>query len=93
MPQGDLIFLHWVATVYAVVQRGVPTPPSRQIASFYREKILSGELPAGTQLPSIVALAAEWQVATNTAKKAVRILLAEGLVETVVGFGTFVAKR
>ena len=79
--------------MYAVVDRGTPIPPSRQIAAFLRGQIESGELPPGAALPSIVRLASEWGVATNTAKKALQILKAEGLVVTVGGFGTFVAER
>jgi GntR family transcriptional regulator len=44
-------------------------------------------------LPSIVALAAEHRVTTNTVQKALRILKDEGLVTSVPGYGTFVAER
>jgi GntR family transcriptional regulator len=72
------------------VQRGTPVPPSRQIAASLREKIASGVLPADTQLPSQLALAAEYDVSRETAAKAVRILRDEGLVQVVPGYGTFV---
>jgi len=76
-----------------VVQRGVPEPPSRQLAAIIRARIESGELPPGTALPSIVKLAEEYDLATATVNKALRLLKAEGLVVGVSGHGTFVAER
>jgi GntR family transcriptional regulator len=76
-----------------MVQRGRPQPPSWQLAALLRAQIASGELGPGTMLPSIVALAAEHRVTTNTVQKALRILKDEGLVTSVPGYGTFVAER
>lgn len=75
------------------VQHGVPEPPSRQLAAILRAQIGSGELPPGSALPSIVKLAEQYQIATATVTKAIRILKDEGLVFGVMGHGTFVAKR
>ena len=68
-------------------------PPSRQLAALLRAKIQSGELAPGDALPSIVALATEHGVTTNTVQKALRILKDEDLVESVPGYGTFVSER
>lgn len=76
-----------------MVTRGTPQPPSQQLAALLRAKIESGELAPGTALPSIVNLATEHQVATNTVQKALRILKEEGLIVSVAGYGTFVAER
>jgi DNA-binding GntR family transcriptional regulator len=76
-----------------MVTRGTPQPPSRQLAALLRAKIESGELAPGTALPSIVALATEHQVATNTVQKALRILKDEGLIVSVPGYGTFVGEK
>ena len=76
--------------MYAVVERGTAVPPSRQLAALLRDQIASGELAAGSMLPSIARLAQEHEIATNTVRKALRILKNEGLIETVVGYGTFV---
>ncbi len=76
-----------------MVTRGAPQPPSRQLAALLRARIESGELASGTALPSIVSLATEHQVATNTVQKALRILKDEGLIVSVPGYGTFVAER
>lgn len=76
-----------------MVQRRPRMPPSRQIAADIRGKIESGEYDPGVALPSIVALADQYQVATGTIQKALRILKAEGLIESEPGYGTFVAER
>jgi GntR family transcriptional regulator len=78
--------------MYAVVERGTAVPPSRQIADVLRGRITSGEYGPGSALPSILALAQEFQVTTNTVRKALRIVKDEGLVESVPGYGTFVRK-
>lgn len=63
-----------------------------QVAGLLRARIESGEWEPGEALPSIVALAAEYRVTTNTVQKGLRILKAEGLVTSVPGYGTFVAE-
>jgi DNA-binding GntR family transcriptional regulator len=78
--------------MYAVVERGTVVPPSRQIADVIRGRITSGEYPPGAMMPSIIALAGEFEVATNTVRKALRILRDEDLIESVPGYGTFVRK-
>lgn len=75
------------------VQRGVPEPPSQQLAAILREQISSGELPPRSPLPSIVKLAEQYGLATATVTKAIRILKREGLVYGVMGHGTFVTEQ
>jgi DNA-binding GntR family transcriptional regulator len=75
-----------------MVQHGKAQPPSVQIAGLLRARIESGEWGPGEALPSIVALAAEYRVTTNTVQKGLRILKAERLVTSVPGYGTFVAE-
>jgi GntR family transcriptional regulator len=75
-----------------MVSRDSRTPPSRQIAAAIRQKIASGELRPGARVPSVITLAGEYQVSPDTARKAIRLLKAEGLVETEPGYGTFVAE-
>lgn len=65
-------------------------PPSRQIANELRQRITSGDLPAGARLPSITTLMQEHGVARNTARRALAILVDEGLIEIVHGWGSFV---
>jgi DNA-binding GntR family transcriptional regulator len=67
-------------------------PPYRQLAGILRDQIQSGELAPGAALPSVKRLRQEYGVAETTARKAVGLLRYEGLVETVMGWGSFVTK-
>src|SRR5687768_17516933 len=66
---------------------------SRRIASDLREAILRGDLPPGALLPSERELIDRYGTTKSTASKVVGILLAEGLVTTEFGRGTFVRHR
>ncbi|WP_336052148.1 GntR family transcriptional regulator [Streptomyces sp. CA2R101] len=63
-------------------------PPYERIAGHYRAQISSGELPPGTLLPSIKALAKKWEVSTATADRAMKLLREEKLVRGIQGIGT-----
>jgi GntR family transcriptional regulator len=67
-----------------------PVPKSRQLAAELREQIRSGKLAPGTQLPSILELAEQHQMAPVTVRKALGHLRDEGLIVSVPGWGTFV---
>jgi GntR family transcriptional regulator len=69
------------------------TPPSRRMADALRQAILSGELAPGAKLPSERSLAQSYGAARNTARQAIAILQAEGLVEAQHGRGVFVRRR
>ena len=51
----------------------------------------SGDLPAGTRLPTVRALAADLGLAANTVARAYRELESDGVVVTEGRRGTFVA--
>jgi DNA-binding transcriptional regulator YhcF (GntR family) len=68
-----------------------PVHPYVQIAVQLREAIASGEIT--DILPSLTQIAGDTGVALNTVQRAFRILKDEGLVYTVPGCGTFVAKK
>ncbi|MEG9551410.1 GntR family transcriptional regulator [Streptomyces fimicarius] len=68
-------------------------PPYARIASHYRDLIGSGELVPGTLLPSIRALADQWDVSTATADRAMKLLRDEKLVHGIRGVGTEVMAR
>ncbi|MEU2564841.1 GntR family transcriptional regulator [Streptomyces longispororuber] len=68
-------------------------PPYARIAGHYRELISSGELSPGDLLPSIKALATQWEVSTATADRAMRLLREEKLVRGIAGVGTEVMAR
>jgi len=65
-------------------------PVYRRIAESIREHIAAGELGAGAKLPPIRTLASELGVNRDTVALAYERLAEEGLVESVVGRGTFV---
>jgi GntR family transcriptional regulator len=69
------------------------TPPSRRIAEALRRAILDGELAPGALLPSERELARTYGTARNTARQAIAILAAEGLVDAQHGRGVFVRQR
>jgi DNA-binding GntR family transcriptional regulator len=73
-----------------MIKRGTPVPPWRQLAQIIRDQIKSGELAPGAQLPTILDLASQYDVAVSTVRKALNTLKAEGLVVGVGGYGTFV---
>jgi GntR family transcriptional regulator len=67
--------------------------PSRRIADALRQAIKEGAYRPGDRLPSERELAAEYETARNTAREAVGILQAEGLVDVQHGKGAFVRRQ
>ena len=74
-----------------MISPDVPEPAYVQLAAILRERIAARTYTA--RLPSERDLVAEFGIAPMTVRKSVRLLAAEGLVVTVPGRGTFVAKR
>lgn len=70
-----------------------PRSPSRQIADELRDEITSGRLAPGDKLPSESALVGRFGTAPQTARQAVALLKAEGLVVSERGRGVFVKKQ
>jgi GntR family transcriptional regulator len=66
------------------------TPVYVQIADILRGRIERGEIAPGRPVPSETQLMQEYGVARLTARKAVRVLAGEGLVEVVQGRGAYV---
>ena len=62
-----------------------------QIARAIRDRIISGELPVGAQIPSGNQMKQEWGVNRLTGAQAVEELRRAGLLVTRPGVGTFVA--
>lgn len=60
-------------------------PLYRQIADQIREKIVSGDWPAGANLPSEADLGHRQEVGMATIRRALQVLRAEGYVESVRG--------
>jgi len=69
------------------------TPVYQQIAGILRGEIERGVYAPGRPIPSETQLMGRFEVARLTARKAVRVLADEGLVEVVPGRGTYVSER
>jgi DNA-binding transcriptional regulator YhcF (GntR family) len=65
-------------------------PPFEQLRRQLATRVTSGELDAGTRLPTVRALAAEVGLAVNTVARVYRELEADGVVVTEGRRGTFV---
>lgn len=65
-------------------------PIYKQIASQFKDDILSGKLSQGNYLPSIRELAQELKISVITTMKAYEALENEGLITAVQGKGYFV---
>ncbi len=70
-----------------------PVPPYRQIAEILKRRILSGQYPSNSRIPTESELVETYEVARTTARRAVGVLRDEGLVYTVPQRGTYVAQR
>lgn len=69
-----------------------PEPMYRQIESQLRDFILGGQLPPGTRLPSVRALARDLACSVITTRRAYQDLEGEGFIRTRQGMGTVVAQ-
>lgn len=74
-----------------IIDPASPDHPYVQLAAQLRSRIESGEL--ATTLPSIMELTEETGLAVGTVRRAVKVLIDEGLAYTVPGRGTFVRPR
>lgn len=79
-----------VAHYVTMIDHESAVPVYRQVAAILRDRIGSGEYAPGRRLPSVRGLVQEFGVAELTARKALRVLVDEGLAEMTPGMGTFV---
>jgi GntR family transcriptional regulator len=68
-------------------------PMYQQIADDLRIKVETGELAAGSQLPTELDLRDGYEASRNTIRDAIKRLTSLGLVETRPGQGTFVVQK
>jgi len=68
----------------------VADPMYRQIADDLRDKIESGEIAQGDQLPTEIELMSQYRASRNTVREAIKLLTARRLVEPRAGKGTYV---
>ena len=78
---------------HVTVDHEAPQPVYQQIAAILRAQIEAGELVPDRPIPSEAVLMQRYGVARETARKAVRVLVGEGLVYVVQGRGAYVVKR
>jgi|HubBroStandDraft_2_1064218.scaffolds.fasta_scaffold02233_5 GntR family transcriptional regulator len=71
----------------------MPDPMYRRIAEDLRDKIESGALPRGSQLPTEIELRERYDASRNTVRDAIKWLITRSLVETRPGQGTFVVEK
>jgi GntR family transcriptional regulator len=76
--------------VKITVDPAAPEHPYVQVAAQLRGGIASGEI--GPLLPSIMELTEQTGLSVGTVRRAVALLIAEGLAYTVPGRGTFVRR-
>lgn len=69
-----------------------PEPMYRQIEAQLRDFILGGQLPPGTKLPSVRALAKDLACSVITTRRAYQDLESDGFIRTRQGMGTVVAE-
>jgi len=75
-----------------ILDQNASAPLYRQLYERLRGAILSGQLEAGTRLPSTRVLASTLGVSRTTTALAYELLLLEGYIESRVGDGTRVAR-
>lgn len=67
-----------------------PEPSYIQLAAVLRGRIEAGEIAPRQAIPSISYLVGETGLAVGTVRRAIALLVDEGLIYTVPGRGTFV---
>lgn len=68
-------------------------PIYEQITIQIKQMIISGEIEAGYQLPSMRMLAKELRISVITTKRAYEELERDGFIYTVIGKGSYVAEK
>ena len=76
-----------------IISNSSSKPIYEQITSQVKNMILTGQLKEGAPLPAMRLLAKELRISVITTKRAYEDLERDGFIETVVGKGSFVAKK
>ncbi len=91
--------MHGVYTVYMTMHSwitisfGDPRPLYLQVIEQVKRRVAVGDLPPGTELPSIRELAAGLKISVITVKRAYLELERDGVIATRQGKGSVVADR
>ncbi len=76
-----------------IVDHESTEPPYEQVRRQIAAHAAAGTWPPGHRLPTVRALAAELEIAVNTAAKAYRALESDGVIETRGRNGTCIAPQ
>ena len=76
-----------------IISNNRDKPIYEQIISQVKNMVMSGELTAGENLPSMRALAKSIHVSVITVQRAYEELQRDGFIETEIGRGTYVLAR
>lgn len=76
-----------------IISNSSDKPIYEQIYSQIKNLIINGTLSEGDALPSMRLLAKELRISVITTKRAYEELELDGFIETVVGKGSFVARK
>lgn len=74
----------------AEIDRSSYEPAYAQLVRILRERIAVGEFRPGSRLPSEAQLCERYRVSPMTVRRAINLLLDQGVVSTIQGSGTFV---
>ena len=77
----------------SILDKDSPIPLYIQFKEYLLEQIERGELKAGQRLPSEREFCDQFSVSRITIRQALNELMRDGLIESVPGKGTFVAKK
>ena len=75
------------------IDHGAPLPPYRQLAAILVARIARGDWQPGRAIPSEARLVQEYGLARSTVRRAIAVLVEEGVLFVVPQRGTFVAER
>lgn len=75
------------------LRKGSSTPLYKQLVQVIEEQISSGALKEGDQIMTEVELSAEYDVSRITVRKAIELLVEDGILMKRQGVGTFVAEK
>lgn len=76
-----------------IISNSSGKPIYEQITTQIKNQIMTGVLQEGDSLPSMRLLAKKLKISVITTKRAYEDLERDGFIETIVGKGSFVAKK
>jgi GntR family transcriptional regulator len=68
------------------------TPVSEQLLYAVEKAVISGQMQAGDNFPSVRVLSQELRINPNTVHKVITALIAQGLLEVKPGIGTIIGR-